>query len=422
MHGLRSTTSNRPDWRWWIGVPLLLIAIAGVGWMYMQASHARSLAHPGRARQEGRPIPVRTALVREMASPQMIGGTGVTVASETALVQIAPVRAKAADPVAEVVIKRVFVKDGDYVRRHQVLFEFDDVVPRAILRQRQVELTGADGVLRSRAEDLTHQQKLFDMARSLTDRGLMAQAQLLEAESRLLAARTVYEEAKARVNLLRSDTAVAQRDVSRFRFTSPIDGFASGVEVVPGTMVTQPTILAKVLKLNPIHVLMDFPQEHLRDVFVGQKAATVLDSFPQESFEGRVVRIMPEAKRELRVLPVLIEIPNPGHRVKAGISGFSRLSVAGRKAIGVPETGVVEQGTRAMTFRVEEGRARLREIRVGAVLENGWREVLEGLAPGDQVVIFHNFYRDAGKLTLKNSYLQDNDRVDVDWRKWTRRE
>jgi membrane fusion protein, multidrug efflux system len=414
--------AGRVSWKWLVSVSLLALSISGVGWFYAHAVRSRDLADPARARRDGRPIPVRTSVVTEIAGQQVIGGTSVTVASDTALVQTAPTRSRAQDPVTEVLIKSVAVKDGDHVKAGQLLFEIDDAVLRQIVRQREAELTAAERVLKARTDDLTHHQKLLDMSRQLSGRGLIPQAQLLEAESRSATVRASVDEARSRLNLLRADLAVARRDVERFRITSPIEGFVSGVDVVPGTVITQPTVLARVLKLDPIHVMMDFPQEQLGDISVGQTAVTVLDSFPQESFTGKVAQIMPEVKRDLRVLPVLISMPNPGVRLKAGISGFTRLNAGGRTALGVPATAVIEQGGKAMTFRVENGRARLREVRVGAVLENGWREVHDGLSRGDEVVVFHNFYRNVGKLTLANAYLQDNDLVDADWRKWTRRE
>ena len=38
-------------------------------------------------------------------------------------------------------------------------------------------------------------------------------------------------------------------------------------------------------------------------------------------------------------------------------------------------------------------------------------------------MIYHsNFYTNADALTRNQGYLQDNDAVAVDWRRWTRRE
>jgi Cu(I)/Ag(I) efflux system membrane fusion protein len=123
---------------------------------------------------------------------------------------------------------------------------------------------------------------------------------------------------------------------------------------------------------------------------------------------------------QLRVVPVLVEVANPQNRIKAGISGFVRLHVK-KKARVVPSMAVVEEGGKGMAFRVEDGRARLREVKAGNLVQIGLREVLSGLNPGDEVVIFDNFYRNAGNLNAGNGYLQDGDLVDADWRKWAHR-
>jgi hypothetical protein len=125
----------------------------------------------------------------------------------------------------------------------------------------------------------------------------------------------------------------------------------------------------------------------------------------------------PQVNTQLRVLPVMIELKNPEGRIKAGVSGFARIRKK-KKTLKVPARAVLDHGSKTITFRVENGRARLREIRVGPQVDVGVLEVREGLAKGDQVVLFHNFYRNAGELTRNEGFLQDNDLVDTDWRRW----
>jgi Cu(I)/Ag(I) efflux system membrane fusion protein len=143
---------------------------------------------------------------------------------------------------------------------------------------------------------------------------------------------------------------------------------------------------------------------------------------PQEVFSGTVIRILPRVNTELRVAPVIVEVSNPGHRIKAGLSGFARLRVP-RKALTVPGQAVLRQGGKAVVFRVEKGRARVREVRLGTAVQDGEQEVSGGLTAGDEVVVYQcNFYKHYGELTRTEAYLQDNDLVDTDWRRWARRE
>jgi multidrug efflux pump subunit AcrA (membrane-fusion protein) len=135
-----------------------------------------------------------------------------------------------------------------------------------------------------------------------------------------------------------------------------------------------------------------------------------------------VIRIAPTVNAQLRVFPVVVELSNPGCRIRSGVSGFARLHVR-RKVRTVPSAAVIPHGSKAMVFRVEQGRARLREFRAGHLAELGKLEVRDGLAAGDEVVVYHsNFYRHWGELVRSGGYLQDNDLVNVNWRQWARRD
>jgi RND family efflux transporter MFP subunit len=231
--------------------------------------------------------------------------------------------------------------------------------------------------------------------------------------------------AKATRDLLgaRNDVEQARREVEHCQVRSPLDGFIDNkVEVVPGQVLSGSSSLARIVQLNPIHVRVDFPQDRLEEVALGQKAEIVLDSFPQETFYGTVLRIAPIVNPQLRVFPVVVQVDNPGNRIKAGISGFVRLRAKRRTTV-VPSAAVVQHGSKAMVFRVAEGRAQLCEIQTKHLVELGAIEVRQGLTPGDEVVVyFSNFYRHWHELTDRGCYLQDNDTVDTDWRKWARRD
>jgi multidrug efflux pump subunit AcrA (membrane-fusion protein) len=63
-----------------------------------------------------------------------------------------------------------------------------------------------------------------------------------------------------------------------------------------------------------------------------------------------------------------------------------------------------------MVVCVENGKARIREVRTGSITDAGEIEVLDGLKIGE-VVVVHG-----------QDSLEENDAVNIDWRSWTRRE
>jgi multidrug efflux pump subunit AcrA (membrane-fusion protein) len=133
-----------------------------------------------------------------------------------------------------------------------------------------------------------------------------------------------------------------------------------------------------------------------------------------------VLRIGPKVHAQVRVMPVFVRIDNSKGRIKPGITGFVRMRIR-KEAVTIPSTAVLQQNGKAMVFRVQDGHARLQEVRTGQTIENNVVEVMNGLAAGDEVVVFQNFYRHADKLAQTDSYLKDNDAVDVQWTKWTGR-
>jgi multidrug efflux pump subunit AcrA (membrane-fusion protein) len=457
----------RGRWRWLI---LLLLATVGAAVIYQRAYRAMDLSDPARARSQGRPIPVRTAAVTCSVFEQVIGATAVTTGSGDAVIRaVAPGQGT---NTVDMIIKAIHVREGDRVRQGQLLFELTDEIRQAALqraqvslaaieaeqkrvakavafndRMRQLELDCAEAHIRFRKEELQTRTEALELVGKLAQSNTLSQLELFEARSKRDAARAEVKEAERRLQaakdgmqvgplqdeeiLARSrrevraaqlDVESAQRDLHWCQVTSPIDGFVDNkVDVSVGQVLTVTSSLARVVNLDPIHLRLDFPQERLDEIAVGQDAEITLDSFPKETFAGKVIRISPVVNPALRVTPVVVELKNPDNRIKAGISGFVRLR-AKRQAVAVPAAAVIQHGSKAMVFRIENGRARMREVKVKHLLELGMLEVADGLAPGDEVVVyFSNFYRHWRELSSKECYLQDNDPVDVDWKKWTRR-
>jgi RND family efflux transporter MFP subunit len=441
--------------------------------MFLRADHAKDLADPDRARREGRPIPVRTDRVREAEFEEVIGATAVTVPSATAVIRVGPSRdLNLSAPQSEIVVKEVRVREGERVTRGQALFEIDGEVYRALDKQREVALAKARAELERikqavaynervrdmhlhsveaevhfRTEDLANRQAAFDIISKLSKDRASTLLDYYNARSKLAEAKFMLTDAQHRLQKARNslrlgalsddkelaraandvetaeiDHHVARRDVERCVVRSPLDGYVSRLDTVAGSVITVNATLTQVLQTDPIWVQVDFPQERLDSLALGQQAEVILDSFPKETFQGTVVRLLPQVRPDLRVLPVMVELANPNGRIRAGVSGFVRLRQA-RKGTLVPSVAVIEHGQKAAVFRVEDGRAHLCPVTTGRLVEPGVLEVRDGLAAGDEVVVFHsNFYRHGGSLERRQCFLQDNDPVDTDWRRWTRRE
>ncbi len=458
----------------WLAGVALVLATAVVAWVVIKAREADRISDPGKSRGHGEPIPIRTAFVEEKLVDEVIGATALTEPSEMATIQVGPSRQLASnDPISDVVIKAVHVHEGDQVRAGQVLFDLDDQVFGRFINQRATELASAKVALELskqqttlnqrvrdltlekakeevnfRKEDLANKKQAYDIFAKLyrdggaasvleywASRALYAQAQYAVRAAELdfqIAKNTVQvgqlqdqkdlAQAQAVFAAAEFNLGLARRDLARCQIRSPLAGFVDQVHIVPGSLVSLSTALTNIYQLAPIHVRLDLPQERIDDVAVGQKADVVLDSYPRETFTGTVIRISPKVNAQLRVLPVVVALQNPGQRIKAGISGYVRVHV-NRKARTVPALALYQQGPKTVVFQVQQGRAVVREVTAGPLVQNGVQEVRAALAPGDEVVIYaSDFYKHYGDAIKHGAYLNDGDVVSTEWRKWTRRD
>jgi RND family efflux transporter MFP subunit len=435
----------------------VLLSACAAGFVYLKIDKIRDHADPERARAKDLPIPVRTVMVSESEAKEPIGATAITNASQIATIQIGASRGFNL-VVSDFRLKAVNVHNGSEVHKGQTLFVVDDKLFVEIIKQneaevksatadvaywkealvsneriRKIELASAKDDLHYRTQDEQARHSEYDTIRRLQQTKAATDFQLFdilskyekatfdksEAEKRLEKAKDAqtvgvlhdkaeYEKAVARLEKARVELVLGRHDLDRVNIKTPIDGFVNTLTVVPGAEVQVAQVLTQVLKLDPIFVVMDFPQERIDDVSIGQDAEVVLDSMPRETFHGKVTRILPQVNPQLRILPVTVEVPNPQNRIKADVSGYVRVW-KNKKATAVPAAAVIQQGSRAIVFCVEDGRAKIREVQPGKLTKVGEVEV-KGLQPGDEIVVFNQYY------------LQENDPVDTDWRKWARRD
>jgi HlyD family secretion protein len=113
--------------------------------------------------------------------------------------------------------------------------------------------------------------------------------------------------------------------------------------------------------------------------------------------EGKVLRVEPSAFTETSALGVeeqrvniVISLEEPLERRASLGDGFrvqSRMTLwEGKDVVSVPENALFRRGEGWAVFVADEGRVRLRQVKVGQ--RSGPRaQILEGLEPGEQVIV-----------------------------------
>jgi len=252
-------------------------------------------------------------------------------------------------------VSKIYVQVGQQVRQGQVLATLDAAIAEQQIKalEPQIELTKAL---------YEKQQKLW--------------AQNIGTEVQLMSAKTNYE------NLLKQkEVAQAGRDL--YNVVSPISGVVDEI----GMKVGQPSTLAfiRVVNTNKLKAEANLGENYLGKVKVGDK---VILSFPdnEDSVAAAISYVSKAVDQLSRAFMVQIKLGN-NKRLHPNMSCIMRIvNYEKEGALAIPVSVIQKTAEGEMVYVVEGNIARSVVIRTGRI-SNGMVEVLEGLSPGDKLVV-----------------------------------
>lgn len=340
----------------------------------------------------------------QKAAPPSISG----VAVETVHLQYTPeyyeavgtVQAKISSRLgAEIsgTVRKVLVKEGELVRRGQLLAVLDDRTQRA-------QLDAAAAGMQASSQGLVEVQQALDAATANQQfaeatfnryKGLLAKNSISRQEYDN--AETQYKAAVAHENALKArekqvaaqhQQAQAQHSsaetvLSYARITSPINGVVTAKSVDEGTLVMPGTPLFTVEDINHFRLEASVPTLYMGKVKLGQPMPVTLGS---HQIEGRAVEIVPAADPSTRTFTVKIGLP-PGCRCQSGQYGKAEIAIGREERLLVPATALVRRGELEGLFVIDaEDIARYQLVKTGRTI-GAQVEILSGLADGNRIAV-----------------------------------
>ncbi|MCB9714020.1 MAG: efflux RND transporter periplasmic adaptor subunit [Myxococcales bacterium] len=220
-----------------------------------------------------------------------------------------------------------------------------------------------------------------------------------------LATRTV-EATRERLRLLGvPDSLIAEieRDgkaPKNVQLRSPYAGTVLERKVEEGDYVQAGTVLFHIADLSKVWVQIDAYESDLPLLSPGQKVELLVESLPDEVFEGEVAFIDPVIDPAARTAKVRVEVDNADGQLRPGMFAQARIQgrVAGESShLVIPASAPLFTGRRSVVYVEvpgEPGTYALREVRLGPRAGPVY-PVLAGLAEGERVVVEGAFLVDA---------------------------
>ncbi|KAF1687095.1 efflux RND transporter periplasmic adaptor subunit [Pseudoxanthomonas taiwanensis] len=288
-------------------------------------------------------------------------------------------------------IEKVNYREGQEVKKGDVLFVIDD-------RSYRAELARAEAALRrARAQ--------AELARSEAERARRLVEEQAIATETYEQRRAAAEQARAELAAAQAAVDAARLDLEWTRVRAPIDGRAGRALVTAGNLVgagDAASVLTTLVSLDKVHVHFD-ADEHsfLRYAELarrGQRPSERDGGLPvqvalagEEGFPppGTVDFLDNQVARGTGTIRVRAVRDNRDRRFTPGLYARVRLPGSGRfDAVLVDDRAVLTDQDRKYVYVVDgEGRAQRRDIRIGRLADNGLRIVEEGLQAGDRVIV-----------------------------------
>jgi membrane fusion protein, multidrug efflux system len=266
-------------------------------------------------------------------------------------------------------ITQLNFKDGERVKKGQLLVQFDDQLQQAQVKQSQAELSIAQ-------------------ANHKRNQELLAQ--------NFISKRSVDESA-ANLEVAQAKLSLSQAAASRLKIIAPFDGMTGIRTVNVGDYLKDGGDIVNIEDIASVYVDFRLPERFQSKVKKGQKAQVDMDALPGRKFSAVIQAIDPLLDANGRSIGVRACIDNRQNQLRPGM--FARVNTVfseREKAIVVPEEAIVPQAGKQFVIKLVDGAdkgteketktTQRVEVKVG-IRRPGKVEIVEGLAEGDEVVI-----------------------------------
>ncbi len=282
---------------------------------------------------------------------------------------------------------------GSRVERGAPLLRIDDAAVGAQLATAESERLAAQEALRAGRNDLDLARQRFETDRELFHQGAITRQRFDESQSAFQDARARAASLAREVPLRLDSLDLRIRDLSEqqraAQTQAPVSGTVYRTDAKKGQLVRVGDPLLAVADLDRLRVRANVDQVDLGRVRPGARVLVTSNAYPGRAWSGRVSEIIPNVvvKESRAVSESLAVLEPPTDGLVPGMTVDLEIIVAeAPDAVQVPADAVVNRDGGAFVFKLDGSHVRAMPVRLGLSSVTA-AEVLEGLAPGDEVVV-----------------------------------
>jgi RND family efflux transporter MFP subunit len=379
---------------------------------------AQSKSDPATAASDRSDVDVATALVTTRPVAQTL-----TLSSELVPFQEIDVYAKVAG-----YVKTLSVDYGAHVRKDQVMAVLE--VPElqaqldednAAIKAQQDQVTRAKSdVDRAKAQhNVAHLQYQRLDGVSKTQKGLVAQQEIDDAQGKDLAAESTVAAAQGEEQVAESQLAVAKARLTHdqalydySKITAPFDGVVTqryanfGALMQAGTSSTQSTPLVRLSDENTLRLVIPVPESDVQYIHIGDPVDVRIPSV-NKTVRGKVARFSVDVNGNTRTMHTEVDVPNADGKLVPGTYAEADITLGRNSAaVVVPQQALDRSGDTASVLVVnQDNKIEKRTVALGIQMPD-YVEATSGVAKGDRVVVSDRSALKAGEIVTPKQVQQ----------------
>ncbi len=284
-------------------------------------------------------------------------------------------------------ITKLCVKEGQVVRKGQLLFEIDNVTYQAAVRQAKAAVNSAKAQLNTSKLTYENNQKLF--------------ANNVIGTYELQSSKNAYANAQAALAQAQANYVSAKQNLDFCYVTSPADGVVGDLPYRVGALVssssTQP--LTTISNISTMQVYFSMTEKDLLDMTKekGGLHAAISEYPPVKlqladgttyGHQGKVAAVSGVIDQSTGSVSMRADFPNPEQLLKSGGSGYIVVTHVASNAIVIPQDAVAQVQDRYFVYVLgKDNKVKYTNVTVNPD-NDGKNYIIEsGLKTGDRIVV-----------------------------------
>ncbi len=326
---------------------------------------------------QAKPRSVRTEKIVSRDLPVMVRSVGRLVPNREVMVS------------AQVtgILMQINADVGTKVTSGETLVKLDPIDYKLALNEAQANFESAQA-------KLAVAEKNYARAKRLLPENVITPELFDQAEAE-------YRSSQALVAQLGAVVDIARHRLDKTNISAPFDGYVSQrlVELGQNLAVCEPVM--RIADMKTMRVVIHINEHDYVHLDEDDPVTVMVEAFSNTSFPGRVDKIGIKADGRTNTFEIEILVDNPQFILKAGLT--ARVSIQTEV---VPDAVMISQGSvlfredRKEVFVIEQGNTAVaRKVKLGRV-EGSLVRILEGLMPGDHLVVSGGQYLKQGDMVV----------------------